>query len=79
MRPAQAFDEAFGTRFAPSEDDALAKVERLLGPSPISLDELAEVAGLPIRQMRVAVMTLSLAGRIEHSGGSGGSGWRCCR
>jgi len=68
-RPAQAFDEAFGTPFAPSEDDALAEVERLLGPSPISLDELAEVAGLPIRQVRVAVMTLDLAGRIEHSGG----------
>ncbi len=55
--------------FAPSAEDALAEVERLLGPSPISLDELAEVAGLPIREVRVAVMTLDLAGRIEHSGG----------
>ena len=49
---------------------AIAEVERLLGPSPISLDELAEVSGLPMRQVRVAVMMLELAGRIEHSGGA---------
>jgi predicted Rossmann fold nucleotide-binding protein DprA/Smf involved in DNA uptake len=33
-------------------------------------DTLAEVSGLPIREVRVAVMTLDLAGRIEHSGGA---------
>ena len=68
-RPAQAFDEASPGALGLSDGDALAEVERLLGPSPISLDELAEVAGLPIRQVRVAVMTLDLAGKIEHSGG----------
>jgi DNA processing protein len=68
-RPAQAFDEAAGSIFAPSAQDALAEVERLLGPSPISLDDLADVAGLPLRQVRVAVTMLDLAGKIEHSGG----------
>jgi DNA processing protein len=68
-KPAQAFDEARADAFGLSEDDALAEIERLLGPSPITLDELSEVSGLPLRQVRVAVMELDLAGRIEHSGG----------
>jgi DNA processing protein len=44
-------------------------VERLLGPSPISLDDLALAAGLQLRQVRMAVTILDVAGRIEHSGG----------
>jgi DNA processing protein len=68
-RPAQALDEAPAGSFGLSEADAMAEVERLLGPSPISLDELAEVSGLPLRQVRMAVTMLDLAGRIEHSGG----------
>ena len=68
-KPAQAFDEAHAGAFGLDEDDAIAEVERLLGPSPITLDELAQVSGLPLRQVRVAVMELDLAGRIEHSGG----------
>jgi DNA processing protein len=68
-RPAQALDEAAAGPFGLSEDDATAEVERLLGPSPITLDELAEVSGLPLKQVRMAVTMLDLAGRIEHSGG----------
>ncbi len=68
-KPAQAFDEATAAPFAPSEDQAIAEVERLLGPAPITLDDLAEVSGLPLRQIRMAVTMLALAGRIEHSGG----------
>jgi DNA processing protein len=68
-KPAQAFDEAPAGRLGLSEEDALAEVERLLGPSPIALDELAAVAGLPLRQVRMAVTMLDLAGRIERSGG----------
>ena len=33
------------------------------------LDELAAVSSLPLRQVRMAVTMLDLAGRIEHSGG----------
>ena len=69
-KPTAAFDEASGPGFAPSEDQAIAEVERLLGPSPISLDELAAVSGLPLQQVRMAVTMLDLAGRIEHSGGA---------
>ena len=68
-KPAQAFDEAPALLFSPSEEDALAEVERLLGPSPITLDDLALAAGLQLRQVRMAVTMLDVAGRIEHSGG----------
>ena len=68
-RPAQALDEAGGEVFGLSEGDAVAEVARLLGPSPISIDELAAVSGLPLRQVRASVMMLDIAGRIEHSGG----------
>jgi DNA processing protein len=68
-KPREAFDEEEGEPLGFSEDDALAQVKRLLGPSPIALDELVEVSGLPLRQVRIAVTMLDLAGRIEHSGG----------
>ena len=68
-KPREAFDEEEGEPLGLDEDDAVAEVKRLLGPSPIALDELAEVSGLPLRQVRIAVTMLDLAGRIEHSGG----------
>ncbi len=68
-KPREAFDEEEGEPLGLGEDDALAEVKRLLGPSPIALDELVEVSGLPLRQVRIAVTMLDLAGRIEHSGG----------
>ena len=68
-RPAQAFDEAAAQTFGLSEEDAILEIERLLGPAPISLDDLAQVAELPLRQVRMAITMLDLAGRIEHSGG----------
>jgi DNA processing protein len=68
-RASQALDEAPAGFFGLSEADALAEVERLLGPSPITLDDLAAAAGLPVPHVRMAVTMLDLAGRIEHSGG----------
>ena len=68
-KPAAAFDEAPAGGIGLSEANVIAEVERLLGPSPISLDELVAVSDLPLRQVRMAVTMLDLAGRIEHSGG----------
>jgi DNA processing protein len=44
------------------------RIVALLGPSPISLDELARAAEASARDVRVALMELELAGRIEFSG-----------
>lgn len=68
-KPREAFEEEESEPLGLGEDDAVAEVARLLGPSPIKLDELVVVSGLPLRQVRMAVTMLSLAGRIEHSGG----------
>lgn len=40
-----------------------------LGPHPIDIDELARSTGLDVREVRIVVMELDLAGRIERHGG----------
>ncbi len=45
------------------------RIVALLGPSPITLDDLARAAEASAREVRVALMELELAGRIEFSGG----------
>ncbi len=39
-----------------------------LGPAPVNLDEIARVTGLSVRSVQVAVLELSLAGRIDRHG-----------
>jgi DNA processing protein len=47
-----------------------ARILELLGPSPISLDELARACAIPIGDVRIVLLELDLAGRLEHSGGA---------
>jgi DNA processing protein len=80
--PAPRLDEATASRepYSAQEDvppgrlaeDPRAPIERVvdgLGPSPVSLDELARAVDLPIRTVRSAVLELEIAGRIERHGG----------
>jgi len=56
-----------------SADDAGGARDRimaLLGPSPVSLDELARAAEATTREVRVTLIELELAGRVEFSGGN---------
>ncbi len=72
---AAAPGEIFSLREAPGptvvSDGAapLARVVERLGPSPVSIDELARAAELPIGDVRGAVLELEIAGRIERHGG----------
>ena len=53
-------------------EDARAPIDRVierLGPAPVSMDELARAADLPIREVRTCLLSLELAGRIERHGG----------
>jgi DNA processing protein len=46
-------------------------VERVfgaMGPAPVNMDELARATGLHIRTVQVAVLELTLAGRVERHG-----------
>ncbi len=50
----------------------LAPLDRIvegLGPSPVSIDELARAVDLPIRAVRSALLELEIAGRVERHGG----------
>ena len=62
---------AAGDEFADPESErgACDRIVALLGPSPITLDDLARAADASAREVRVALMELELAGRIEFSGG----------
>ena len=68
-RAGQELDEAVAPAFDPGEPATLQQIESLLGPSPISIDDLARVAEIDVRRVRMAIVELDLAGRIEHSGG----------
>jgi DNA processing protein len=48
--------------------EAQARVLGALGPAPVDIDELARATGLPIRSIRIALIELDLAGRIERHG-----------
>ena len=67
-------DDLFAFREAPAPHEAdmrapLDRVVERLGPAPVSLDELARSAELPIRDVRGAILELEIAGRIERHGG----------
>lgn len=49
-------------------NDDRSAVIAALGPAPVEIDEVARAAGLPIRAVRLILMELDLAGRIDHHG-----------
>jgi DNA processing protein len=50
-------------------DDVRTAILAALGPAPVSIDEVARAARLDIRSVRIALLELALAGRIERHGG----------
>ncbi|KWV46847.1 DNA processing protein DprA [Bradyrhizobium macuxiense] len=46
-----------------------ARIVSLLGPSPISLDDLIRMAGVPPAVVRAVLLELELAGKLERHGG----------
>src|SRR5271165_47837 len=70
-RPGDEFDDASALAYQSADREAGARerIVALLGPAPISVDELVRAADASAREVRVALMELELAGRIEISGG----------
>lgn len=55
--------------FAPDSAD-LDQFAELLGPAPVSVDDLAAAAGLPVAAAHAMILDLELAGRLtRHAGG----------
>lgn len=54
---------------ATSEATPIDAVLAVIGPAPTTLDEVARATGFRIGDVRIALLELSLAGRVEHHGG----------
>ena len=46
-----------------------ARVIALLGPSPVGIDDLIRLAGTSASTVRIVLLELELAGRLERHGG----------
>jgi DNA processing protein len=70
VRAGDELDDAGGAayRTGGEAEAARERIVALLGPSPITLDELGRAAEASARAVRVALLELELAGRIEYSG-----------
>ncbi len=53
----------------PSPTDIAARIAGLLGPVPLSVDDIARLAEAPTRQVRAILSGLELEGRIDWQGG----------
>ncbi|HTR13240.1 MAG TPA: DNA-processing protein DprA [Roseiarcus sp.] len=68
--PGDELDDAAGRAYvaAGGAGGARERIVSLLGPSPISVDELARAAEASAREVRIALIELELAGRVEYAG-----------
>ena len=53
-----------------SQTEIAARIRGLLGPSPVGMDELARASGCAIADVRIALLTLEMDGRLERHGGN---------
>jgi DNA processing protein len=53
----------------PIPTQAIARIPSLLGPSPVSIDDLIRMAGTSPAVVRNVLLELELAGRLERHGG----------
>jgi DNA processing protein len=53
-----------------TESEMEQAILELLGPTPVSIDELARIAKFPIRNVRMILMQMELAGQLEFHGNS---------
>jgi DNA processing protein len=69
-RVGDEFDDAGGAPYSTGDEAEVARerIVALLGPSPITLDELVRAAEASARTVRVALLELEVAGRVEYSG-----------
>jgi len=51
-------------------DDCAARIVELLGPTPVPIDDLVRLSGSSPAIVRVVLLELELAGRLERHGGA---------
>jgi DNA processing protein len=65
------FEEPDGEPYAGTEpsDAQRARIVDLLGPTPVSIDDLVRLAQSTPATVRIVLLELELAGRLERHGG----------
>jgi DNA processing protein len=66
--PAEEPEQACAPRAEPGANDR-SRIVELLGPTPVSIDDLIRLSGSSAASVRTVLLELELAGRIEHHGG----------
>ena len=76
LRPLEPRVASASDRYVPAVDeanggeDALGLIEKLLGPSPVPVDEIIRLSGVSSGAVQMALLELDLAGRLDrHAGG----------
>jgi DNA processing protein len=76
IRPSQARVRSTPTSFEHGGaeffdgEDVLAAVEGLLGPSPVPVDEIIRLSGVPSGAVQMSLLELDLAGRLDRHAGN---------
>jgi DNA processing protein len=75
VRPFQSRVRAPAASFVAAEDqrngdDAISEVERLLGPSPVPVDEIIRLSGASSGAVQMALLEFDLAGRLDRHAGN---------
>ena len=78
--PGQEFDEprqdngfdsgATTTRGQPARGSSRARIESMIGPSPVSIDDLIRTSGANASDVRIALLEIELDGQLERHGGN---------
>ena len=66
--PRQEMDEPGSATMTQVDASAASRVAELLGPSPVSLDDLSRLAGVPMAALRPVLMELEIEGRLLRHG-----------
>src|SRR5262249_29384148 len=68
---ADGFEEPDGDLFAAGEpaDEERSRIVGLLGPTPVSIDDVIRLSGATPSTVRIVLLELELAGRLERHGG----------
>jgi DNA processing protein len=61
--------EALGPPGSDDDADARARIVSLLGPTPVTIDDLIRLSGSSAAVVRMTLLELELAGRVERSAG----------
>lgn len=68
--PIARFDQPCGSLSSDPDPGSRARVEELLGPSPVGVDEIVRLSGAAAGEVQLILLELDLAGRLDrHAGG----------